>query len=127
MRIEFTHHFTKRKTERNDYLIPTCHYRDTRVSKQKVESTMRRKGKWFYRYSQKEGIIRTYCIVNKLEVYCGILIDEDDDLIVLITTYFPYSSKIKKKLFPRGRENFETFDIESTGEITFPDRLHLPI
>ena len=51
-------------------------------------------------------------IVNNLEVYCGILIDSRDPYI-LITTYYPYSGKLKRKLFQRGKENYERFNVKT--------------
>ena len=48
--------------------------------------------------------------MNNLEVYCGILIDSYEPYI-LITTYYPYSNKLKRRLFPKGKENYERFNI----------------
>ncbi len=125
MRIEFTKHYTRRKTERNDYILPSNNYRETTTCRPSVEQSLRWKGKWYYRQTQ-DGLLRTYCILNNLEVYCGIVIDNEEDPYILITTYYPYSSKIKKKLFPRGRENFERFDIEAPLQLTFPNSFNPP-
>ncbi len=120
MRIEFTNHYLRRKIERNDYIVPTNSWKETRVNNPTVEAVLRKKGKWFRRFSYDEGLTRVFCIVNNLEVYCGIIIPESNNNIVLITTYYPYSSKMKKKLFPRGKENFEPFDFQPTIKAALP-------
>ena len=116
MKLKFTKHIAQRKTQRRDYMNPTNRYRETIDNFPKTESTLRRKGVWYARFCPKDLLVKTYCIVNNLEVYCGIVIDNDEDPHVLITTYYPYSKKMKRRLFPRGMENFECFDINDDIE-----------
>tara|TARA_B100000029_G_scaffold120744_1_gene114091 strand:+ start:408 stop:692 length:285 start_codon:yes stop_codon:yes gene_type:complete len=79
---------------------------------------MIQKGRWYCRYDNDEKLLKFFCIVNKLEVYCGIYIDDED--IILITTYYSYTQKMKRRLFPRRKENFESIDIT-----TFDSREYL--
>lgn len=106
MDIIFTHHAIEKKTERADWLVRTNYYGETRKKEPQLEELLRNKGIWYEREG-KDGITRFYCIVNKLEVYCGILLEEEDD--ILITTYYPYTSKMRKRLFPQKRESYERF------------------
>ena len=116
--IVFTHHAIKRKTERQDWLVRTKRYGETRERKDTLTKLMIRKGRWFCRYDSDEKILQFYCIVNNLEVYCGIYIDDED--IILITTYWPYTQKMKRRLYPRRRGNFEPIEIT-----TFDSREYL--
>ncbi len=111
MKIKFTHHYAQRKTERADYIHSTNKYGETARSNPRIERILRQKGKWYSQLDPEEGIFRLYCIVNNLEVYCGIIIDDKEDPYVLITTYYPYSAKLKKRLFPRRAENYERFHV----------------
>ena len=104
-RIEFTHHVIKRKTNREDWLVKSNSYRDTRQKLPEMEAIMREKGKWYQKFDEDEGLIKYYCLINNLEVYCGILIENEN--VILITTYWPYTQKMKRRLFPRNMENFE--------------------
>jgi hypothetical protein len=108
MEIIFTHHAIEKKTERADWLVRTEHYGETRRKKAELEELLRTKGEWYEREG-KDGITRYYCIVNKLEVYCGIYLDDED--IILITTYYPYTSKMRKRLFPKKRQSFERYHL----------------
>lgn len=117
MDIVFTHHFVERKTERTDYLVSTKRYSETRKNRPRTERLLRDKGRWYCKYDHEECITRLYCIVNNLEVYCAILIDDEVEPYILITTYYPYTSKVKRKLFPKGVENFEPFEINSDSAI----------
>jgi hypothetical protein len=105
MKIVFTHHAIEKKTERNDWLIRTKKYHDTRTMMPKLESLLRDKGKWYACEEEDDGIVRFYCIVNQLEVYCGIGVNDE----IIITTYYPYTKKVKRRLFPRGKTSFERF------------------
>ena len=107
--IVFTHHAIERKTEREDWLVRTSKYQETRKRKDDLSSLMTRKGNWFCRYDDEEKLLKFYCIINNLEVYCGIFVEEED--IILITTYYSYTPKMKRRLFPRGMENFDSIDI----------------
>ena len=118
--IVFTHHAIERKTERQDWLVRTKKYGETRERKNALSSLMVKKGKWFCRFDNEEKLLKFYCIINNLEVYCGIYVDDED--IILITTYYPYTSKMKRRLFPRGMENFDPIDIN-----TFCSREYLRI
>ncbi len=111
MKIVFTHHYKERKTERADYFLPTNKYVETARSIPSTERILRRKGNWYGRMDKEEGIYKIFCIVNNLEVYCGIIIDYEEEPYILITTYWPYTSKMKNKLYRRGEENFTHFDI----------------
>ena len=111
--IKFTNHFVERKTERDDYLLSTKRYSETRKNKTRTERLLRERGRWYSKYDREEGITRLYCIVNNLEVYCAVMIDDPMDPYILITTYFPYTSKVKRKLFPKGIESFEQFNLAS--------------
>ncbi len=118
MDIVFTHHFVERKTERDDYLLSTKRYSETRRNKARTERLLRNRGRWYCKYDHQEGVTRLYCIVNNLEVYCAILIDDEVEPYILITTYYPYTSKVKRKLFPKGVESFEPIDINSAPATT---------
>jgi len=113
MKIIFTKHFKERKLERNDYLVPVNQPSELQENMPRLESILRNKGNWYVNYETKDTIPRTYCIVNNLEVYCGLIVENDPDLEIVITTYYPYSKKLKKRLFPRGRPNFERMDATS--------------
>lgn len=110
MEIEFSHHSMERKTQRDDYLLPSTTYIQNKEKIPILRNVLIRKGTW-YKKEELDGLTRYYCIVNNLEVYCGILIDSYDPYI-LITTYYPYSSKLKRRLFPKGKENYERFYVE---------------
>jgi hypothetical protein len=114
MKIIFSHHYKKRKTERDDYFLPTVRYVETADSIPNTERILRLKGKWHGRMDKEEGLYKLFCIVNNLEVYCGIIID-DVEPYILITTYWPYTSKMKRKLYPRGRDDFTPFDVNDTS------------
>ena len=114
MKIIFTHHYKKRKTERDDYFLPTIKYVETANTIASTEKIIRRKGNWYGRMDEEEGLYKIFCIVNNLEVYCGIIIDDDEEPYILITTYWPYTSKMKRKLYRRGRQNFACFDVNET-------------
>ena len=88
MEIFFTYHAIQRKTEREDWMIRTPTRAQTRKSAPALEDLMRRKGRWSYRRDQETGLIMVYCIVNNLEVYCGV-IEDDSSQEVIITTYSP--------------------------------------
>jgi len=105
MKIAFTHHAIERKTERKDWMVRTQKYRDTRKSRPELESLLRNKGTWYVCDEEDDGIVRFYCVVNQLEVYCGIGVDDE----IIITTYYPYTKKFKRRLFPRGKASFERF------------------
>ena len=107
MEIRFTHHFRQRKIERDDYLVPTSGFPELRTEIPMVEKIMRKKGNWFVNYDTKDSIPRIYCIVNNLEVYCGLIVDTDFGNEIVITTYYPYSKKMWKRLYPKGKSNFE--------------------
>tara|TARA_B100001142_G_C14033064_1_gene538900 strand:- start:309 stop:650 length:342 start_codon:yes stop_codon:yes gene_type:complete len=109
MEIEFSHHSMDRKTQRDDYILPSNIYFKNKKKIPDLRNILIRKGTW-YKKEDLYGLTRYYCIVNNLEVYCGILIDSHEPYI-LITTYYPYSGKLKRRLFPRGKENYERFDI----------------
>lgn len=109
MKIEFTHHSMERKTQRDDYILSSNKYFQNKKKIPNLRNILIRKGIW-YKKEGLDGLTRYYCIVNNLEVYCGILIDSYEPYI-LITTYYPYSSKLKRRLFPRGKENYERFNI----------------
>ena len=113
MDIKFTNHFVERKTERDDYLLSTKRYSETRKNKTRTERLLRERGRWYSKYDREEGITRLYCIVNNLEVYCAVMIDDPVDPYILITTYFPYTTKVKRKLFPKRIESFEQFNPNS--------------
>ena len=91
MEIFFTYHAIQRKTEREDWMIRTPTRAQTRKSAPALEDLMRRKGRWSYRRDQETGLLMVYCIVNNLEVYCGV-IEDDSSQKVIITTYYSYSS-----------------------------------
>ena len=112
MDIKFTNHFVERKTERDDYLLSTKRYSETRKNKTRTERLLRERGRWYSKYDREEGITRLYCIVNNLEVYCAVMIDDPMDPYILITTYFPYTSKVKRKLFPKGIEIGSIYEIQ---------------
>ena len=116
--IVFSHHAFERKTERQDWLVRTKRYGETRQRKDALSNLMIQKGRWYCRYDNDEKLLKFFCIVNKLEVYCGIYIDDED--IILITTYYSYTQKMKRRLFPRRKENFESIDIT-----TFDSREYL--
>ena len=116
MKIVFTHHYKKRKTERDDYFLPTVKYAETANSIPSTERILRRKGKWYGRMDEDEGLYKLFCIVNNLEVYCGIIIDDEEETYILITTYWPYTSKMKRKLYRRGRENFTYFNVNDISD-----------
>ena len=107
--IVFTHHAIERKTEREDWLVRTRKYQETRKRKDELSSLMIRKGKWYCRFDDKDKILKFYCIINNLEVYCGIFIEDED--IILITTYYSYTPKMKRRLFPKGMENYDAINI----------------
>jgi len=111
MKIVYTHHYKKRKTERADYFLPTIKYVETARSIPSTERILRQKGKWYGRMDEEEGVYKIFCLVNNLEVYCGIIIDDEEEPYILITTYWPYTSKMKKKLYRRGQENFTRFGV----------------
>ena len=111
--IKFTKHFVERKTERDDYLLSTKRYSETRRNKARTERLLRERGRWYRKYDREEEITRLYCIVNNLEVYCAVMIDDPVDPYILITTYFPYTTKVKRKLFPKRIESFEQFNPNS--------------
>ena len=113
MHIHFSHHALERKTTRADYLFPSSKYIDNKNKIPLLRNILSSKGKWYIRHD-KDGITRYYCILNNLEVYCGILIDSPDPYI-LITTYYPYTGKVKRKLFPRGKESYERYNFNITG------------
>ena len=96
MEIFFTYHAIQRKTEREDWMIRTPTRAQTRKSAPALEDLMRRKGRWSYRRDQETGLLMVYCIVNNLEVYCGV-IEDDSSQKVIITTYYSYTSKMRKK------------------------------
>lgn len=110
MNIEFSHHSIERKTERSDYFLPSSKYAKNKKQISKLRAILIRKGNW-YKNNDEYGLTRYYCILNNLEVYCGILIDSLDPYI-LITTYYPYTRKLKRRLFPKGKENYEKFNVE---------------
>jgi hypothetical protein len=110
MEIEFSHHSMKRKTHRDDYILPSNKYIQNKKKIPNLRNILIRKGNW-YKKEDQEGLTRYYCVVNNLEVYCGIMIDSDEPYI-LITTYYPYSGKLKRRLFPKGEENYERFNLE---------------
>ena len=106
IKIIFTHHAIEKKTERPDWLVRTNHYGETRRMKPQLESLLRFKGVWYINDETDDGITKFYCVVNQLEVYCGIMVEDNE---ILITTYYPYSKRIKRRLFPRGRASYERF------------------
>ena len=107
--IVFTHHAIERKTEREDWLVRTIKYQETRKRQDELSSLMTRKGSWYCRFDDEDKLLKFYCIINNLEVYCGIFIEDED--IILITTYYSYTQKMKRRLFPKGMENFDSIDI----------------
>lgn len=110
LRIVFTNHVMQRKAERLDYLVRTPTVRDTRTRVPELENLLRKKGIWYYIDDEEEGLTKYFCIVNQLEVYCGILIKEDnEDDLILITTYWPYNKGMKTRLFPRGKPQYARF------------------
>ena len=109
MNIQFSHHALERKTERSDYFLPSSELVQNKKQIPSLKNILIKKGTW-YRNNDAFGLTRYYCILNNLEVYCGILIDSFDPYI-LITTYYPYTSKLKKRLFPKGKENYERFNL----------------
>ena len=113
MEIFFTYHAIQRKTEREDWMIRTPTRAQTRKSAPALEDLMRRKGRWSYRRDQETGLIMVYCIVNNLEVYCGVMEGHHGQWKAVITTYYPYTSKMKKRLYLKRYENYEMFDIDA--------------
>ena len=93
--IVFTNHVIERKTERADYLVRTPTIADTRRSVPELEKLLREKGIWYSIDDEEEGLTKFFCIVNQLEVYCGLLIDEDGSELILMTTYWPYNKRMK--------------------------------
>jgi hypothetical protein len=108
--IAFTRHVVERKTTRDDWLVRTNTYRETRKKIPEVEQLLREKGRWFRRFDEEEKLMKCYCIVNNLEVYCGVILDDEE--IIVITTYYPYTQKMKRRLFPRRFENYQRFILE---------------
>jgi len=106
IKIIFTHHAIEKKTERSDWLVRTKQYWETRRMKPQLESLLRFKGVWYVNYETGDGITKFYCVINQLEVYCGIMVEDNE---ILITTYYPYSKRIKRRLFPKGRPSYERF------------------
>ena len=78
-----------------------------------LEELMRRKGRWFSRMDPETGMIMMYCIVNNLEVYCGVIEGHHGQWKAVITTYYPYTPGVKKKLYLKRHENYEMFDIDA--------------
>ena len=111
MDIYFTQHAILRKAQRGDWLIRTPTRKEVRSAVPDLEELLRRKGRWFSREDPETEMIMFYCIVNNLEVYCGV-IEDDSSQKVIITTYYSYTSKMRKKLYPKGFDNYEPFDIE---------------
>ena len=120
MKIIFTHHYKKRKTERDDYFLPSVKYAQTANSIPSTERILRRKGKWYGRMDEEEGLYKLFCIVNNLEVYCGIIIDDDERAIYPITTYWPYTSKMKRKPLPPRKTEFYLLQCECTFRSSNP-------
>jgi hypothetical protein len=110
LKIEFTRHVVHRKTTRADWLVQTNSYRETREKLPELERILREKGRWYRKFDTEEGLMKYYCIVSNLEVYCGILMEEKG--IILVKTYWPYTSKMKRRIFPRGVENYERFILD---------------
>lgn len=113
MDILFTHHAIERKTQREDWLIRTPTRTQTKQAVPVLEEMVRRKGRWFWRRDPETGIIMLYCIVSNLEVYCGVVAEHQGKSKAIITTYYPYTSKMKKRLYLKRYENYEMFDIDS--------------
>ena len=107
--IVFTNHVIERKTERADYLVRTPTIADTRRSVPELEKLLREKGIWYSIDDEEEGLTKFFCIVNQLEVYCGLLIDEDGSELILMTTYWPYNKRMKTRLFPRGKPQYSRY------------------
>lgn len=109
LEIAFTNHVIERKTERTDYLVRTPTIAETRSRVPELEKLLRRKGNWYSIDDEEEGLTKFFCIVNQLEVYCGILIDENDSQLILMTTYWPYNKRMKSRLFPRGKPQYSRY------------------
>lgn len=107
--IVFTNHVIERKTERADYLVRTPTIADTRRSVPELEKLLREKGIWYSIDDEEEGLTKFFCIVNQLEVYCGLLIDENGSELILMTTYWPYNKRMKTRLFPRGKPQYSRY------------------
>ena len=111
MDIIFTRHVIERKTERVDYLVRTPTISETRSKVPELENLLREKGIWYSIDDEGEGLTKFFCIVNQLEVYCGILIDENNREIILMTTYWPYTKRMKTRLFPRGKPQYSRYNL----------------
>ena len=111
MKIIFSNHFKKRKVERDDFMIPVSNLSELNARNLDLESILRRKGKWYVNYETKDKVPRIYCIVNNLEVYCGVMAENLTGFEIIITTYFPYSKKIWRRICPKGKPNFEALKV----------------
>ena len=121
MDIYFTKHALHRKTQRNDWLIRTPTWGEANQSVPSLEKLLVTKGKWFGRKDPDTGMKMIYCIVNKLEVYCGVIEGQEGHNKAIITTYYPYIPSVKKKLYRRREENFESFDVNDPDPEVFKD------
>ena len=113
MDIYFTQHAIQRKAQRGDWLIRTPTRKEARSAVPALEELLRRKGRWFSREDPETEMIMFYCIVNNLEVYCGVIEGQHGQWKAVITTYYPYTSKMKKRLYLKRYENYEMFDIDA--------------
>ena len=114
--IIFTRHVIERKTERADYLVRTPTIKETKEKVPELENLLRTKGTWYSKDDEEDGLTKFYCIVNHLEVYCGILIEQEEggeDDYILMTTYWPYNKKMKTRMLPRGRPQYSRFTLPS--------------
>jgi len=101
MKLKFTQHVIDRMVKRNEWVRNYKKYKEVKDDMIELSRRLKVKGIWWM--SPEED--RFYCVLSQLSVYCGV-IDDDDDATIVLTTYYPYTQKVKGKYAGWERYHF---------------------
>ena len=102
MEIYFTKHFRERQAERADWIFDTVSIEDSLSHDERLSWKLTNKGVW-YEQPADDGSRKYICVLNNLEVYCGV-VNKDDNMI--IATTYPYTQALRRKFVPLKRFTF---------------------
>jgi hypothetical protein len=105
-KIALSNHVIYRMLDREDWLNEYKNYREVRVATNEIVTKLKTKGIWYESDEYKNPEVSYYCIMNNLTVYCGILIEDDNT--ILLTTFYPYTQRIKRRWAGWDRYHFPT-------------------
>ena len=97
--IVFTHHVIERMMTRNDWLNNYKNYKELKADKENIATKMKRTGVWYTDedWTTKQKTVRFYCVLNTLSVFCGVLDTSEETRKIILTTFYPYTQKMKRK------------------------------